>query len=540
MKAKFSSSKNPNNHPNPDHHQKMSVKIDDLPEEVLVLIFRRFDLLEKLKLRLVCLGWKRIIEGLRVLDISIVDSSFNRCEKRNWTGLQLLNFQNLIYWDPGLSHTLTSLFGADGLISQKKLGSLELVSKQSMFSRVKSMFISFVSVENFCFEKFINPHFPQLEQLSCIRLNLSRKTCLISLPNLRVLFLLGIWRMEYGFWRSKRIRLELPRMYKLVSSESLYSFQFVYPQAVTHLYSGDDHESISRLTNLEYFSCFKLRNESVTFCNLPKLKEIHLYSFFQKNPTKRFAVINQTRKRLGRYELKMFVDQIEYQAYLSLPKLSSKELIMCFASGKMSPSMLPIRTVILFDFLLDALGDRAIPAEFKSVFSNLIEIQAFERTKENVDLFFKLLGCYPNIHALCLRSPFAGLNDQQAIYNSLPFCCKYLRELFLFFTDKKTFINLRFILEFGYLEKLKINTPLKSNYVGLLFGELKYFRWLEVLGQVAKLRRQIKIIKLSGLGIQTFIIKANQDNPQTFYIFRSLLAFYREWIEQNVDSKLPK
>ena len=285
----------------------MNVKINDLPEEVLVLIFGRFDLLEKLKLRLICLKWKRIIEGLKITEVSIVDSRFNRRNKRNWTNFQSVSYQNLLYYNPSLYQQLTSLFGV--IEWQGLTGSLKFISKHPMFFKVRSMFISLSTINDFCFEKYINSHFPQLEQLSCLNLNQSKQTCL-SLPKLKMLSFLGQTRPNP--LTGRRIRLKLPSMYKLVSSESLGSFEFVHPQSVTHLFLMTDHKSIVRLVNLEYFSCHQLLNESITFSCLTKLKEIHLYKFSKKNAKKRLASINQARINLGRYELKMFVNDIEY------------------------------------------------------------------------------------------------------------------------------------------------------------------------------------------------------------------------------------
>lgn len=37
-----------------------------LPEEIWIFIFKKFSLLEQLKLRLVCSTWRQIIEGLKI------------------------------------------------------------------------------------------------------------------------------------------------------------------------------------------------------------------------------------------------------------------------------------------------------------------------------------------------------------------------------------------------------------------------------------------------------------------------------------------
>lgn len=310
----------------------MNTEINNLPGELLVLIFEKCDLLEKLKLRLVCLKCKRIIEGLKIKELSIVDSWFNKSDKWDSVGFESINYQNLIYyWNSSFYQRFFSLFAIE---SGNLSGSLLLVSKHQMFSRVKLMFISLNSIENFCFQKYINPYFTELEQIFCCDLNL-RRTCL-SLPNLKVLSL---------FTRSSpvgiSIRLELPNVYKLLTNLKLDLFEFVYPQSVTQLLSHDDHESIARLSNLEYFSCSNFDHESVTLFNLPKLKEIHYSLQLQEEETKqRLDSLYQAKQRLGRYELKMFVQEVDYETYrrCSTFPFTSKEVIKNYMSGKMVSS----------------------------------------------------------------------------------------------------------------------------------------------------------------------------------------------------------
>lgn len=524
----------------------MKVEINDLPNEVLVLIFSKFDLLEKLKLRLVCLRWKCIIENLRIIDLSIVDSKFNQTQKWPWAGLQKINYQNLIYHcNPSWYQQVTSLFGAVRG-TEELTGSLWLASKHLMFSRLKSMFLSLYLINDFCFEKYINPHFPILEQFSCFLLRPSRTTRL-RLPNLKELSLIFL-----HLWHDTRIRLEVPNMYKFVTDSRLEMFEFVHPQSVTHLFLKNDDESIVRLSNLEYFSCHQLLNESATFSGLAKLKEIYLYPFFQderqhdrfdmmveidllfssqEEARQRFAAINRTKKRLGRYELKMFVNDVDYQyryeTYPDLKTLSSKELIQSYVSGKMVPSVLSLHPHIFFDDLLDAFGDRSMPSDFKLFFSNINEIKASLRTRENVNLFFELLDNYPDLYFLHLNSPFAGLNNEQAIYDSLPFRCQVIQELSINWPDRRSTVDPSFILNFRYLRNMNTNLRVKSNFVRSLFETLKYFRSLALEGTR-------KILKPKNRFIQQYLLRLTQNGQLVvFYSLSSLLAFYQKEVAQN-------
>lgn len=476
----------------------MNVTLNSLLDEVLVLIFRKFDLLEKLKLRQVCLRWKRLIEEFRIRDVSIVDGRFNT--GRSWTciGLESVNYQNLIYYGkPWLNQQMDKLFGAPR--SEELTGSLRFVSRHQMFSGLKSMFISFRSIRNFCFQKHINLHFGQLEELSCHHLRL-RETCL-SLPNLRILSL-QLRIVPAG----GRIRLDLPNMYKFVTCSSLDLFEFVYPQSVTHLFAPDDHESISRLSNLQYLCCSWMLHESATFSNLDKLKEIH-FNVAKKSELKLDAIY-RTKQRLGRFELRMFVRQVDYQAYRHCTKSPLTEAIWCYSQGmRISSPVVSFLPDLVFDDLLEAFGGLAIPAELKSSLSNVRRIVTSGRAQENVNAFLQLLCNYPNLHCLELKSPFDGRSDEQACYNSLPFCCRFVRVVSIR-RDSTAPIDLNFVLGFSYLQKIQTNLSVRPNFIRSLFEQLKYFRVLE-------LGAGNKITKINFLLTQPFTLLVNRKNPLT-------------------------
>ena len=384
--------------------------------------------------------------------------------------MKLVNCQNLIYYstlNPSPYRWLTNL------LSSKKLpGSFRLVSKRPMFAGLKSMFISLKSIDNFCFEKYVNPHFPQLEQFSCLGLKLG-KTCL-SLVNLKVLSLFELSRSP-----GNQMRLELPSMYKLLTDLSLDAFEFAHPQTVTHLLLFDDHESIARLTNLECFSCAQLVNESTTFSNLVKLKEIHL----GLNSDERLAEIYREKERLGRHELKMFVHGVDYQINRRYPTFP--EVFGNFLSRKHPlPFISPIRA-FSYDDMLDALDGQTIPSDLLSNFIDIRTIVASRRTEDDIDLFLRFLSSCSNLFTLTLESAFDELSDGQACYDSLPSRCRFLRELELESSGNRTTrIDLNFVLGFDYLQKFTINQNYSPHLKLSLFIRLKYFRVFEMTGNI--------------------------------------------------------
>ena len=475
----------------------MSAVIDDLSDEILGLILSRFDLLEKLKLRAVCLRWKFIIESFRIKDVSIVDRYFSRSKFPNNFGTEFVNCQSLIYSNQSFYRWLI------GTIITTVPDSFHFVCKHPMFSGLKSMFLSFESINNFSFEKCINPHFPQLEQLSCFRLILG-KTCL-SLANLKVL---SLYPFPHG--RSVWIRLDLPSMYHLRTDLRLNSFEFVHPQTVTHLLLFDDHESITRFSNLEYLSCYQLNYTVDIFSNLTKLKEIHLE--YRENDG-RMAEIYSIKERLGRHDLKMFVHGVDYRTYRDHPTLPVKDALRSLLSMDSSPFP-QISTVIYQDLF----GGQPIPSDLKSKLSIVRSLSASRIERSSIDSFFSFLNDCPNLFTLDLTETFDERSDRQACYDQLPSHCRFLRELSLNWLNFRPLPNnLNFVLSFGNLQRLKVNQRMFAyDIIEPLFGKLKYFQCFE-----SNDKKQTKITKQENYIRQSFIlsIKREDETYAHFYYY---------------------
>ena len=472
----------------------MSAVIDDLPDEVLAVILSRFDPLEKLRLRAVCSRWKLIIESFRIEDVSIIDTNFNRRDFSSYLGLEFLNCQSLIYSNPSLYRWII------GTIRLTMPESLQFVRDNPMFAGLKSMYLSFESINNFSFEKYINPHFPQLERLTCFGLSLG-KTCL-SLANLKVLSLQPL--------ANAPIRLDLPSMYQLSTDLSLDAFEFVHPQTVTHLILPYDHESIARLANLEYFFCSRLVHESVTLSNLTKLKEIHVgYWEYQKNTERRLAEIYAVKERLGRHDLKVFANGLDYEALRDNPTFSIKEAIHSILSRTRS-SPFPIIYQIMSN---GQIPWSQIPWSQKSGLSTIRSISTLRIERSEINSFFRVLDDCPNLFVLHLAEAFDGLSDKQTCYNRLPSHCRFLRELWLHVSsDRPNPIDLNFVLGFRYLQTLITNQRLvPSDLIASLFGKLNYFRVLEL-----KKKYPIKITKKADLR-STMYVLSHRGVEETFY-----------------------
>ena len=125
-----------------------------------------------------------------------------------------------------------------------------------MFSRLKCLSISLSSISDFCFDRFINCHFRQLERLEAFALTLKTKNCL-NLPHLKTLSL-HFLRIDI-----KPIELHLPSLLHFLSNESVVSFHFSHPESLTHLLASND-KSIGQFVHLRYLSCHYFSNDART------------------------------------------------------------------------------------------------------------------------------------------------------------------------------------------------------------------------------------------------------------------------------------
>ena len=494
--------------------------MNGLPEECWILIFKKVDLLQQLKLRTVCVTWKQIIEGMRTKHVSVVDSQFNRREKWNTIGLEAVNYQYLLYYSkPSLNQRLvTSLFRTTKL--EEPAGSLQLLSKHAMFSRLRSMFLSLPKISNFRFEQYINPFFGQLEELSCLGLNLEQ-TCL-SLPHLKTLSVHGL-RINV-----QPIKLMLPELRQFSTSSSISAFEFAHPETVTHMLLNEDHESIVQFVNLECLSCQTYRHEAVIFPALTKLKRIH-YDNVREILTKDFAQIHRTKQNSGRHETKIVILSLDYQDYrLERDKFSFESTLKNYFAGKLITSR-PISIIPNIDFntLSDQLNGQSLPADFWDTFSNIRSITVHRKIERDVKLFFILLDKITNLYDLRLSSAFDGHKDEQRCYVSLPFYSKHVRKLEINSREQEVPLDLHFVLKFNYLQRFKTNLMVRSNVVRQLFEKLKYFEELELTGGT-----RIKIIKTDTFFVPRFLLKINEENSVTFLNFGRLIAFYQEKIER--------
>ena len=168
-----------------------------------------------------------------------------------------------------------------------------------MFSTLKYLSMSVSSISDFCFDRYINPHFRQLERLVCLSLNLSGKNRL-DLPHLKVLAL-HLIQVDI-----EPIELQLPSLQIFLTNESATSFKFSHPQTLTHLAIKDDHELVGQFINLEFLSCFRYPNAlELILPSLPKLKSVRFAGLIATGFIVSFGImdfnaVNEKAKELNR------------------------------------------------------------------------------------------------------------------------------------------------------------------------------------------------------------------------------------------------
>lgn len=439
--------------------------MNGLPEIVWISIFKNFDLLERLKLRLVCSKWRQIIESLSVQDLSIVDSRFYGIRLVG-VGFEAVNYQSLLHYSRPSSSRMAGIFSR-----QKPLelaNSLRFACTNSMFASLKCLFISVFSFPDFCFDRHINPYFGQLEELTCFYSKLRGKNRL-SLPRLKRLSFL------YIVIDIKPVQLELPNLFKFLTTASVLSFEFTYPQSITHLTVEDDHESVVQFVNLKYFGCLYYPNRArIVLSKLAKLKEFHVYHYIAM-PIPDVAAFYQTKQSLGRYEVKIiFFGILAYEDWLN----SKRCLNIRTNYAKLhAPQLFCAPEKLNFDDLTAAFdfGQQELSADLEIKLPGIKSLTVSRSlTGDEVEWFFRILLNYPNLLRLHLDSPL----DEQRHYDLLPLYCKRIRTLRIQ-SNSENPVDLRFALEFHKLLSLKTNLKLRRQLIRSFFKQLNYFQILK-------------------------------------------------------------
>lgn len=417
------------------------LNINELPPEILAMIFGFLTVREKFNCIRVCKRFYWIISNSKLRSLVIAQDSLPVNERWAFT------------FEPvSLCSSIISL----------DLDLIETQMKRELFSSLRSLFISLCNL-SYLSSSFVDSlnRLQLLERLELplILLN-GRRT--LALANLRILSL----KQVHG----NRLSLRTPKLGKLrLQSACFDSLEIVFPDELKQLDCAEFELCINRFVHLECLFCLSISDLNEHFLlNLPELKELH----FERDHFAFYSLANQQRL-LHRPGLAVYYQGLRSRGYL--------EANLNFGSDSLNEENvgiylsnydeLPNRLVFIKYINYNCLESKQVPEEFIKKFPHLNGVWIERKIEDELKFANFLIGC-PNFSLLKLN--FSGLSPE--FYSVLlPTLCATIKNLEI--KDEPNLIeelSFEFIRNFHYLTTLVTNKRIGVEFVYEAFKELKY------------------------------------------------------------------
>ena len=419
---------------------------NELPPEILSMIFNLLSVREKFNCIRVCRRWKAIILNLKLRNLVIAQDHLPVNESWSFT-----------YEKVDCSSSIINL----------NLNLIESQLKREVFSSLKQLYIYTISL-SYLSASFVETlsKLELLERLEVPLVLLKSKTTL----DLQCLKTLSIKQVHGG-----QLILKTPTLSKLrVQTACVQNFELIYPEMITHLECGEFAYNINSLVNLESLFCLSIIDLNEDFLlNLIKLKEIH----FEHDHITFYNLLNQKRL-FNRPDLNVF-----YQGLNNLEYLESN---LNYGSNALNEDNIRIYLknyanvadhLIFINYInyncwetVEEIDNQFIPPDFISKFVNLDAVLITEQIRNEFRLIDFLNSCF-SFSFLKLNN--SSLRDE--FFAQLPLLCPTLRNLEIKDEpDRIDKLSFNFVFRLPYLTTISTNKRVTVEFVYQAFKELRY------------------------------------------------------------------
>lgn len=416
------------------------LNINDLPPEILAMIFNFLSVREKFNCTRVCKRFYLIITNSKLRSLVIAqDSSLPVNERWSFTFEQV-----------SIRSSIISL----------NLGLIETQLRREPFSSLRHLFISLRN-QSYLTASFVDC-LNRLELLERLELPLillnARRT--LALTNLKCLAA----KQVHG----NRLCLRTPKLAKLrLQSPCFDNLEIVFPNELKLLNCVEFDLCINRFVNLESLFCLSIIDQNENFLlNLPALKELH----FERDHFTFYSLTKQQRL-FNRADLQIYYQGLRSRGYLEQnlnygsDSLNEENVKTYLANYAEVAKRLFIRYINY-----NCLEPEQIPEDFIDRFVHLNGVWV-ERAIQDELKFANFLSDCPKFSLLKLNC--SGLSPQ--FYLVLPSICTSLKHLEI--KDRPDLIaeiSTEFLLNFEFLTTLATNKRISVEFVYQAFKVLKY------------------------------------------------------------------
>ena len=431
--------------------------MNDLPPELWTIIFKRLNLVDQIKCRLVNSRWKNIVDSIKVNDLMICDS--HDCLVNSWF----------------ISNEPISL--KNSLWNLKFSTSFQLPSR--FYGSVRRLKLNIYNLDSSNL-KWLHK-FNQLEQLEINCIN-HLGNLLISLPCLNTLYIGLIsenWSSKTEFLVFNTPKLQFAYFgYHVLNVVRLIHFDCLQ---YLELKGDGGYSDLNQFKNLKIVHCNQIMTISLnlmkSFIGLPKLVELHFDSLGVPRSiklTKKLRILfnyfSEQIKKRRKLNLKLYFrgvlikDDREFDDYKfgediwSIHMKHYDSLADCY----------PWYEEMYFRYLIGSTGE--IPINFTQKYPN-IRIVYVDKDVEQDKLIWFLRGCR-NLVDLTIETSIT-----QQFYDQLPDCNCGLRCLTVNHYSGE--INFDFLYKLEFLVSFVSVSPLSMEIALDLMTKLKYCKWLK-------------------------------------------------------------
>ena len=417
-----------------------STNINDLPPEILAMIFGFLTVREKFNCIRVCKRFYWVISNSKLRSLVIAQESLPVNERWSFT------------FEPvSLCSSIISL----------DLDLIETQMKRELFSSLRSLFISL------CNQSYLSSSF--VESLNRLQLLERLELPLVLLNDRRTLGLANLKILSLKQVHGNRLWLQTPKLSKLrLQSACFDSLKIAFPDELKQLDCVEFEPCINRFVHLEHLFCLSITDLNEDFLlNLAELKELH----FERDHFAFYSLTNQQRL-LNRPALAIYYQGIRSRGYL--------EQNLNFGSDSLNEENvgmylsnyddLPNRLVFIRFINYSCLQSKQLPEGFLKKFPHLHGVWVESRIEDELK-FANFLSDCANFSLLKLN--FSGLTPD--FYTVLPTLCPTIKNLEI--KDEPSSIeklSLDFVRKFDYLHSVVTNKRIAFEFVYEAFSELKH------------------------------------------------------------------
>ena len=448
-----------------------STNLNQLPTEVICLIFKNLAIKDILRCELVCQKWNYFVKCLNIQKLVITKRKEEKVNKWFFSNEICDSLSTITKKNLNFKCKLEDSF----MINLKQLKIIN--SSDDCKSDRRKNFPLLANID------FVNK-LTNLELLEISKIEFKDKfekenviEITITLPLLKYLAI----EKDYS-----SIKLNTPSLSSFKGIGSINNIDFIFPDKITHLYFNSYSYTLcyekGKFKNLQYFFINDLIYVNVVdfLTNLSKVKELSIcpYRKYGFNSSKRyFLEFLEQKKKLNRTDLKLIYYGVLVEDAAQLDNYEfKKDLVKLHIQNYSKLNEKELRWIkeINYSSLIESCDNQIdrIPKDFHSKFVEIKKVIISDNLDDEHHLMNFLKG-FKKVNTLKIQKHSQSLSE--SFFEKLLTNCPQIRSLNFDKSNRNCNINYNFIFQFKNLFSLSTCQRLEENFIVKVFKEFDEF-----------------------------------------------------------------